>query len=51
MIAGKILVVDDDNNLLEMLRMRLESAHYNVVTALHEDDAIEAVKKQAFVIR
>jgi DNA-binding response OmpR family regulator len=47
-LAGKILVVDDDSNLLEVLRMRLESANYQVVTALRGEDAIEAVKQQLF---
>jgi two-component system response regulator GlrR len=46
--SGKILVVDDDTNLLEVLKMRLESANYKVVSALREKDAIEAVKNQAF---
>jgi two-component system response regulator GlrR len=47
-LAGKILVVDDDSNLLEVLRMRLESANYQVVTALRGEDAIEEVKQQLF---
>ncbi len=48
MSSGKILVVDDDSNLLEVLRMRLESANYEVVTALIEEDAVAAVKEQTF---
>ena len=44
----KILVVDDDRNLLELVKMRLESANYEVTTALREEDAIEAVKNQVF---
>ncbi len=48
MALGKILVVDDDRNLLELLRMRLESADYEVVAAFKEEDAIEAVKAQTF---
>ena len=47
-LIGKILAVDDDSNLLEVLRMRLESANYEVVTALRGEDAIDAVKKQSF---
>ena len=46
MTSGKVLVVDDDRNLLELLRMRLESANYEVVTAPNEEDAIKAVKSQ-----
>lgn len=45
---GKILVVDDDSNLLEVLKMSLESARYEVVSALREEDAIDAVKHQTF---
>ena len=45
---GKILVVDDDKNLLELLKIRLESAGYEVTTALKEEDAIEAAKNQVF---
>jgi two-component system response regulator GlrR len=44
----KILVVDDDNNLIELIRMRLETANYEVSTALSERDALEAVKSQVF---
>jgi two-component system response regulator GlrR len=44
MPSGKILVVDDDKNLVELMRMRLESANYEVASALREEDAIEAVK-------
>jgi two-component system response regulator GlrR len=40
--------VDDDRNLLEILRIRLESANYEVTTAVKEEEAIEAVKNQAF---
>jgi two-component system response regulator GlrR len=46
MMQGKILVVDDDRNLLELARMRLESASYEVSTALTEEQAIEAVKAE-----
>ena len=45
---AKILVVDDDRNLLEIIKMRLEFADYEVVTALEEEDALTAVKEQAF---
>ncbi len=48
MTKGKILVVDDDSNLLEVIRMRLESADYEVVTALEENNALEAVKADLF---
>ena len=48
MSLGKILVLDDDSNLLEVLRMRLESSNFEVVTALRKEDAIKAVREQAF---
>ena len=48
MSLGKILVVDDDRNLLELIKMRLESSNYEVTTALVEEDAVEAVKRQVF---
>ena len=46
MVNGKILVVDDDRNLLELARMRLESASYEVSTALTEEQAVEAIKAE-----
>jgi two-component system response regulator GlrR len=46
MVNGKILVVDDDHNLLELARIRLESASYDVSTALTEEQAVEAVKAE-----
>ena len=46
MLPGKILVVDDDRNLLELARMRLESANYGVATALTQEQAVETVKAQ-----
>ena len=46
--SGKILVVDDDRNLLELLKIRLESANYEVMTALDEEEAVKAVKSQVF---
>ncbi len=47
-IKGKILAVDDDSNLLEVINMRLESAGYDVVTATKEDDAVKEVREQSF---
>jgi two-component system response regulator GlrR len=44
--AGKILVVDDDPNLIELVKMRLESAGYDVTAAVSEEDAIGAVKSE-----
>jgi len=40
MSLGKILVVDDDRNLVELIQMRLEKADYEVVTSLNEEEAV-----------
>jgi two-component system response regulator GlrR len=48
MPSGKILLVDDDRNLIELIKMRLESANYEVAAAVREEDAIEAAKSQVF---
>jgi len=45
---GRILVVDDDENLIEVIRMRLESADYEVVTIIKEEEAITAIREQPF---
>jgi two-component system response regulator GlrR len=47
MSLGKILVVDDDRNLIEVVKMRLESANYNVTAAITEQEALLAVKGQS----
>jgi len=46
MPEGRILVVDDDPNLIELVKMRLESAGYDVTAAVTEEDAIGAVKSK-----
>ena len=48
MSLGNILVVDDDKNLLELIRMRLESENYEVVATAEEEEALEVAKEQAF---
>ena len=48
MAKGTLLAVDDDSNLLEVIKMRLESSDFDVVTALSEEDAIHAVRNQSF---
>ena len=48
MASGKILVVDDDANLLELVKMRLESAGYDVAATLEGKEAIAAVRTQSF---
>src|SRR3990172_472616 len=46
MSAAKILVVDDERNIAELIRMRLETADYEVFSAYDEKEAIEAAKDQ-----
>ena len=41
-----ILVVDDDHNLLNVIRMRLEAAEYQVFTASDTDGAMQTVRSQ-----
>lgn len=48
MSLGKILVVDDDQNLLELIKMRLDSSNYEVTAVLMEEEAIDAAKEQVF---
>lgn len=42
----KILVVDDELDFLELLRMRLEANKYEVVTALDGNEALVKVKTE-----
>jgi len=46
--TGTLLIVDDDRNLLELMKMRLESSGYEVTTAPDEDAAKAAVVGSAF---
>ena len=48
MSLGKILIVDDDANLLELIKMRLESADYDVTAAREEDNAHCRVESGSF---
>ena len=48
MALGKILIVDDDLNLLEVLRVRVESAGYVATTAAKEEEALEAARRETF---
>ena len=40
MATGRILVVDDDANLVEVLKLRIESAGYEVTAAPGEEEAL-----------
>ncbi len=48
MMPGKLLIVDDDRNLLELMHLRLESANYEVTATADEEEAKEAAKRQVF---
>ena len=48
MSSGKLLVVDDDRNLLELIKMRLESSGFEVATAQDEVEAKSMLAAQAF---
>jgi len=48
MISQKILIVDDDINLLELLKTRLESANYSIVTSSDETIALKEFEQQTF---
>lgn len=43
MNSAKILVVDDDANIRELIKVNLEAAGYDVVTAVNGKDALEKV--------
>lgn len=45
---NKILVVDDDLNILRVLKMRLESEDYIVTTVSEAQEAIDKVKEEEF---
>lgn len=48
MFRGKILIVDDDRNLLELLGMILQSSDYEVTTANDGETALGIVKDEIF---
>ena len=47
-LAGKLLVVDDDSNLVELVAMKLQAANYEVVTALTEENALKAATREVY---
>ena len=48
MTKAKILVVDDDRNLLDLIRMRLEASGYEVFAVDHENKAKEIATTEVF---
>ena len=43
---GKVLVVDDEPDVVDMLRMMLENASYEVISAYDGKEGIEKAKKE-----
>ncbi len=48
MATEKILVVDDDTNIVEVIKMRLESEGYDVSTAFSAEQALNEAKNDIF---
>ena len=46
MAKKKILVVDDEIDFLEMIRLRLQANNYDVVTAMNGKEAVEKVRTE-----
>ncbi len=46
MAKRKILVVDDEIDFLEMIRLRLEANNYSVITAMDGNEALEKFGKE-----
>lgn len=47
MSANKILVVDDDTNIVELIRLYLEKENFKVVVAYNGQSAVELFKEEA----
>ena len=45
---NKILVVDDDRNILKVIKLRLEAENYQVVTATDAEDALAKARNEGF---
>jgi len=48
MPSGKILLVDDDQSLIEVLKLRVESAGYEVTATTNEREALEETRGERF---
>ena len=46
MPKGKILVIDDEPDVREAIRMQLETANYNVLEAEDGEDAIKILRSE-----
>lgn len=47
MSANKVLIVDDDTNIVELIRLYLEKENFEVVVAYNGQAAVEAFKEEA----
>ncbi|MCP4252158.1 MAG: sigma-54-dependent Fis family transcriptional regulator [Candidatus Scalindua sp.] len=45
---NKILVVDDDQNILSVIKLRLEANNYRVTTTLQAEEAVKIAKSKTF---
>ena len=45
-MGKKILLVDDEVGLVDMMKMRLEANNYDVITAFDGNEALEKAKKE-----
>ena len=45
-MAKRILLVDDEANLVEMIKMRLEANNYEVLTAYDGQEALQKAQKE-----
>jgi two-component system response regulator GlrR len=48
MAHEKILIVDDDQNILEVIKMRLEAVGYNITTSISGDLALIKAREELF---
>jgi len=46
MAANKILVVDDEMHIIRIVKYKLESAGFTVLTALNGEDALKVAREQ-----
>ncbi len=50
MPKGKILVIDDESDVRETIRMQLETANYNVLEAEDGEDAINILRSEGNMV-
>lgn len=50
MAKGKILIVDDEENVRDVVKLHLEQAGYNTIEAENGEDAINQLRQQANMV-